>query len=225
MILLTGCGKVPTANFETDKEFYYAGETVHFKNTSSQGESYRWVFPDGNISEEKEPSFVIPESVKDQFLVIELKAYSKKERKSNSIIKSINLSLPVFSTEFFSAAPDSYTPYQKTTQSFDQYYYNQYIITVRSKAQADKSLSELIIYFTTTGRPEPGIYQTGADIRFQLRKIVNDYTTANYEPEMGVSVEVTAMPNNYLKLKFSNIQLRNSYDSFYSSTADGEIIF
>ena len=59
LLLLAACQKQPTANFNFDKSFYYAGETIHLTDASTNAHHWYWTMPDGTSSTNQNVDFVI----------------------------------------------------------------------------------------------------------------------------------------------------------------------
>lgn len=57
------CRRGPTAGFSTDKTEYYQGEKITITNSSNDLDQFTWTLPDGSKSNEREPAFVIPDTM------------------------------------------------------------------------------------------------------------------------------------------------------------------
>lgn len=86
-----GCSKQPTANFTTDKTEYTQGETVICTNLSTDGESFTWTLPSGQISNSKDLNFSTSTSMSPGTYNMTLQAFSKNEKKSAIVNKSFLL--------------------------------------------------------------------------------------------------------------------------------------
>jgi PKD repeat protein len=88
LIALSGCIKEPVANFEANKTTAVTSEVITFTNTTVDAESYEWDFGDRKGSTDESPSHTYANpGVYD----VILKAYSKKERKSDEASISITV--------------------------------------------------------------------------------------------------------------------------------------
>lgn len=86
-----GCSKQPTANFTTDKTEYTQGETVICTNLSTDGESFTWTLPSGQISNSKDLNFSTSTSMSPGTYNMTLQVFSKNEKKSATLTKSFVL--------------------------------------------------------------------------------------------------------------------------------------
>jgi PKD repeat protein len=88
LIAFSGCIKEPVANFDASKTTVVTGEEIVFTNTTVDAESYEWDFGDGEESIRESPSHVYTNpGVYD----VTLKAYSKKEKKSDEASMTITV--------------------------------------------------------------------------------------------------------------------------------------
>ena len=89
LICLASCQKKPSASFTSDKEVYYAGDTIHLTNTSTNAHSYVWTMPDGSQQFNENASYVVDTSVLYEKLNFQLEAYSKHDRKKSLLSKPL----------------------------------------------------------------------------------------------------------------------------------------
>src|ERR1043165_2202159 len=59
IIILNASCKRASVDFTTDKPEYFGGDTIHFKNTSQNADSYYWLFPDTTTSNSKDPVLIL----------------------------------------------------------------------------------------------------------------------------------------------------------------------
>jgi PKD repeat protein len=88
---LVSCNKKPMADFSTDKAEYKAGETIQLTNSSVDAEKYKWTFPDGQTSIDKDAKYYLTKDLDDQELSIQLQAYSKNGELSDFATKLVKV--------------------------------------------------------------------------------------------------------------------------------------
>ncbi len=91
LLALTSCVKQPSSNFTTDQENYEVQEQVIFTNISIDTETYFWDFGDDNTSTSASPTHTY-QSYGEK--TIKLTCFSKKEKKTSSFTKTINIYHP-----------------------------------------------------------------------------------------------------------------------------------
>lgn len=87
--LFTNCTKQPKANFTTDKDEYLTNEIVKLTNSSVDAITYKWVLPDGQTSSSTDIDYKLNTNLNDTILTFKLDAFSKKGKKTSTVIKSI----------------------------------------------------------------------------------------------------------------------------------------
>lgn len=102
--LMVSC-KQPKADFTTDKTDYHAGDVVVCTNKSTDANTYKWTFPDGQTSTSVDANYTINSSTSSGSYSIKLEAFSKNGNKSSVTTKTINVKGPtgqltVFTTGF-----------------------------------------------------------------------------------------------------------------------------
>lgn len=90
-LAIESCYKKPEASFTTSKSEYIAGDTVHLKNTSSNGHSFLWALPDGRKLTTTNVDYLIPTNQGFAQLTFILNAYSRREKKSSSVTKTVDV--------------------------------------------------------------------------------------------------------------------------------------
>lgn len=90
-IIFSGCAKEPKAYFTTDKNEYVAGDIVKLTNTSVDGKTFLWTFPDGTTSDLASVDYITKEDLKDGTLTFKLQAFSKKEKKTDDVSKTVTV--------------------------------------------------------------------------------------------------------------------------------------
>lgn len=86
---ITGCQKVPTASFTSDKETYVNGEIIKLKNTSQDGHSYKWTVTGSSTQITTKDAEVVLNGA-GQY-VVSLKVFSRNGNKSDEISKTFNV--------------------------------------------------------------------------------------------------------------------------------------
>ncbi len=100
IIVFAGCQKEPVTSFTVSKTTTTTNTPIMFSNTTTDGDHYEWIFDDGTISEEKNPTHSY--SREGDYQVI-LTAFSKNGKKSNSTSQLISIGFPP--TSLFSFYP------------------------------------------------------------------------------------------------------------------------
>ncbi len=101
LLLLASCQKQPTANFNTDKTLYYAGETVHLTDASTNAHHWYWTMPDGSEKTGQNVDYVIDTNDLGGNETFALTVTSKNEKKLNTIAKPILISQKIFNTDYY----------------------------------------------------------------------------------------------------------------------------
>lgn len=83
---------LPTADFKMDKGEYAPGDIVHLTNTSSNAETYKWTFPNGATSNNKDELYYT--TLQTGNLPIKLEAISKSGLKRDYTVKLANVKIP-----------------------------------------------------------------------------------------------------------------------------------
>ena len=79
---ISSCQKTPVTSFTTDKTEYVAGETIKLTNTTTNGETYKWTFPDGTTGTIENYDYKLNDTDPDATLTFKLAAYSKNSKKN-----------------------------------------------------------------------------------------------------------------------------------------------
>ncbi|MDQ3190931.1 MAG: hypothetical protein M3Q58_04990, partial [Bacteroidota bacterium] len=111
IITLFACNKTPVANFKMEEEISF-GKEVKITNTSSNASSYLWELPNGETRDTKD---IVYKPSTSGTKKIKLTAYSKNEKKQNSISKSIKV-IPEFGSVIFYLSDKA--PLERTTVYF-----------------------------------------------------------------------------------------------------------
>ncbi len=91
---ISSCNKQPEANFTTDKDTYFAGETVHCKDASDNTYNWLWTAPDGKKYFLKDLDYPISINDLGGTKTFTLVTTSKNGKKNDSITKTIKV-IPV----------------------------------------------------------------------------------------------------------------------------------
>lgn len=91
LALFASCQKTPTANFDTDKALYIAGETIKLTNRSLNGSTYIWTLPDGSTVSTENYDYKTNDQAPSGKLTIKLEAKSRNGKKTDSIFKLVNI--------------------------------------------------------------------------------------------------------------------------------------
>jgi len=90
-VTISSCQKTPVASFTTDKTEYIAGETIKLSNTTTDGETFKWTFPDGTTGTTANYDVITNETDPDATLTFKLEAFSKNGKKTNSTSKTVTV--------------------------------------------------------------------------------------------------------------------------------------
>ena len=90
-ISITSCQKTPEASFTTDKSEYVAGETINLTNTTLNGKTYKWTFPDGQTGSSESYAFETNDNDPAGTLTFRLEAFSSNGKKTDEVSKSVNI--------------------------------------------------------------------------------------------------------------------------------------
>ena len=113
LLLFTACQKQPTANFNTDKTLYYAGETVHLTDASTNAHHWYWTMPDGTTSTNQNVDYVIDTNDIGGDKTFSLTVTSNNGKKLATISKTVHTSMPIYASDFFSTNIASSVPLTK----------------------------------------------------------------------------------------------------------------
>lgn len=102
ILLLTSCQRQPTANFTTDKTEYTAGDTIHFTNTSEDGDSYLWTVPDGKTFTTENLDYVTDVNEHSGSKTFKLDVFSKNKKKNATASKTVIIKQGILTTDYFS---------------------------------------------------------------------------------------------------------------------------
>ena len=90
-ITITSCQKTPEASFTTDKSEYVAGETIKLTNTTLNGSTYKWTFPDGQTGSSESYEYKTNDNNPAATLTFRLEAFSSNGKKTDEDSKSVKL--------------------------------------------------------------------------------------------------------------------------------------
>jgi PKD repeat protein len=102
LLLFAACQKQPTANFNTDKTLYYAGETVHLTDASTNAQHWYWTMPDGTYKTGQTVDYVIDTNDLGGNETFALTVTSKNGNKLSTISKTVQISQPIDASDYFS---------------------------------------------------------------------------------------------------------------------------
>jgi PKD repeat protein len=106
VIVFASCQKQPTANFNTDKSIYYAGETVHLTDASTNAHHWQWTMPNGTTNiNSKNADYTIPADDLGGIETFNLKVTSRYNSLNSSISKSVTVSQPILGSDFVIYSP------------------------------------------------------------------------------------------------------------------------
>lgn len=120
LIIVSFACRRPQASFTTDKTEYYSGETIHLINTSDGGHSYKWILPDGTISNTKNLDYVTNPDDNGGLETITLEAFFLNGQKHSSAIKTVTINQAILESDYYSMESTNgvtilYKPSKKTS--------------------------------------------------------------------------------------------------------------
>lgn len=115
-ILFSACKKMPTASFSTSKASAEIDEVITFTNTSSDAVSYSWTFGDGGVSTDESPSHAYTAA---GTYSVTLTAYSKKEKKSATMTKTIIVNMESY--RFSGSIDGTNTSYNTALENYGNF--------------------------------------------------------------------------------------------------------
>src|ERR1035437_6341837 len=160
-ITISSCYKKSEASFTTNKSEYIAGDTLHLKNTSTNGHSYLWALPNGDKVTSANVDYLIPRNQGFDKLTFILNAYSRREKKSSTVSNTVNV---IPSSVFAVDSPAySYYPLNVYGRSYSDWRGSWWEITanVGNYQNSNSSLNaagSLMIRFSGSVAPTSGIY-------------------------------------------------------------------
>ena len=108
VLSISSCQKTPVASFTTDKSEYVAGETIKLTNTSLDGETYKWTFPDGTTGTIANYDYITNETDPTATLTFKLEAFSKNGKKTNETSKTVNIKAATGNVTFWQMTGSGY---------------------------------------------------------------------------------------------------------------------
>ncbi len=111
-LFFAACQKQPTANFNTDKTTYTAGDVMHLTDASSNAYSWLWTTPDGNTYTTQNLDFPTDSEDIGGNKTFILEVFSKNGSKNSSTSKSITLNQNILPTDYCSAISGIQFKYQ-----------------------------------------------------------------------------------------------------------------
>lgn len=90
-IAITSCQVTPEASFTTDKTEYVAGETIKLTNTTLNGKTYKWTFPDGQTGDVQNYDYKTNDTDPTATLNFKLEAFSSNGKKTDEVSKTVSL--------------------------------------------------------------------------------------------------------------------------------------
>ena len=102
-----GCQKQPTAKITTDKTQYVAGETVRLTSITSDADSYRWTWPDGQTSTAKNLDYATADNTGNATKTFKLEVFSKNGKKHDEASKNITIVAATGNVTFWNTSSSS----------------------------------------------------------------------------------------------------------------------
>ncbi len=156
-ILFYSCEKKASADFETDKTEYMAGEIVKLTNKSTSGNTFEWIMPNGEKATTKDAEYIIPFNTGFDEVSFNLTTKSKGHCIRNSKTLTVNV-MPGswwMETSTITSLSTTYVPYL-ITGSDDLSNYK-ILATFRSTSPSG-AFSSLNVYFPSGSIPAAGSY-------------------------------------------------------------------
>ena len=238
LLLLASCQKQPTANFNTDKTLYYAGETVHLTDASNNAHHWLWTLPDGSTSNNQNVDFVIDSNNLGGSFNITLQVSSNNGKKTSSIAKAIQTSQPIYASDFFSSVEfysgRGYTRNIPQSKSVDE---GTHYINFSAELDYDYGYNDgiyITLGGTTLSTIVSGTYTLGNNIApanltsgealafIAYGKLTPDFTYHFYAITGQLNVIVS---NHKIHLTFNNVRATEDGYSTTNDSISGDIIF
>ena len=105
--VFNGCQKQPTAKITTDKTQYVAGETVRLTSITSDADSYRWTWPDGQTSTAKNLDYATADNTGNATKTFKLEVFSKNGKKHDEASKNITIVAATGNVTFWNTSSSS----------------------------------------------------------------------------------------------------------------------
>lgn len=213
MLLVTAnaCQKEPLADFTSDRQFHYAGETIHLKNTSVDAYSWKWTTPDGKFYDTKDLAWVSDFNDTGTRKEITLEAFSKRGNKTSSITKSLVLRQPIFSTDFFSVNNSSYLPTEKKTFKTPD---SMRVIRVNTL----QTSTYMTAHFFGSGIPSAGTYSVVPNYPYVGQVLIQINESWGYHTSYTGQATVTHPNPGWVRIQFNNVS-----DTYGSGKLSGDI--
>jgi PKD repeat protein len=226
--LNTSCHKEPTAGFTTDKDLYYAGETVHLRDISGNAHSYKWTMPDGSIYNTKDLDYATNIDDIGGAEIFSLEVFSRNGKRSAITSKSIMLSQPIFSSDYFSDSNVVNHLIFKPALKIKRTYTTDGNWVIYAADNIDPVM-RLFIYLPTTSAPmASGIYSlqtyqsslsSGKACVQIARKGGGDPPITDWSTSYSGSLSITIMGDGKVHAVFSSID-----DTSFLKKMSGDII-
>jgi PKD repeat protein len=215
VIVFASCQKQPTANFNTDKSIYYASETVHITDASTNAHHWQWTMPNGtsNINSKK-ADYTIPADDLGGNETFNLKVTSRYNSLNSSISKSVRVSQQIYGSDYYSS---TYNPTTKSTAMNN----GEWVVSVGKKYNGIDNYSNLRIEFYNSKPTSNGVYILQDD----LSPLTLGHARLVIEASGGVEVNIVhfislsgyiniaSSQNGELRATFNNIPTKNDADT------------
>lgn len=226
LALFSSCRKNPEAAFASDRSFYYVGETIHLKNESADAASYRWYFPDGTFSSEKDASYTVDDDSKGSPIPIFLNAYKKNGKDASTATKYFVFSRAIYASDYYQVDGRSCKPFMKYMKN-DRGMYR--LMVSESYKDPTYLTYKLSIMFNGGSYPKPGVY-TMSQVRIGIVSEIGEGNAINQASNTGDEgfFTVSQTTDGKLRLKFDKIKIaymtNTSAGDSYGETS-GDITF
>ncbi|MBL7930760.1 MAG: hypothetical protein JNL60_02605 [Bacteroidia bacterium] len=229
LLCLLACNKAPEADFSIDANFhhpghgpiYFMGQPIVIQDNSVDGKKYTWEFPDGTVSHDKNPSYLIPINPrisKEETITL---IVSRGKAKASKVSRTFRPFIPAQEGDYFSIGNfKNNKPLLKGIYAIED---GQFSFRFTEENYPAK-LEGRVLFKDQI--PTPGEYSISeGSVKVQVS------TTGYYgnmpcksKPEWGGKVSVSRIDGRRLKIKFTEIRV---YDEIgkTETLASGDLIY
>lgn len=210
LLILASCQKQPTANFNSDKTSYTAGDIIHLTDASQDAHSWKWTAPNGNIYTTQNLDYPLDSDDLGGSKTFTLEVASKNGKKTASISKAIKVNQYILSSDFCSGIYKIEFKYNNVENGY-------WLLNAgRNYTSAGKysGTEQVTIYFGNgTAKPPIGTYQlvTDKSLLTAGKAFINYYGGDvevgfnNYNSLSG-QIIVTQAYKGRITVSFNNVQ-------------------
>jgi PKD repeat protein len=214
------------ADFTTDKTEYTAGETIHFTNTSENGDSYLWTDPNGKTFTTENLDYTIDINEHSGIKTFKLDVFSKNKKKTSTVLKNINFKQGILPTDFWSIKINS-TEYP-FVPVFKKSFVENSMWFISCKAAEAFNTPTIQIYLPTNSAP---LTSTTYNLRADKNLLANEaYIEIHLEHEpylfyfsQSGQLNISITNNGSVRVTFNNVPAKWSNNNLNNYNISGDI--